>query len=308
MVPARRWNLRNALTNTPFQFVLNGTNVPLSRSPESIIRSDLHLVVAKTNGTPPLISGEARLRNSYYLSDLSLLAPGKVTTPQGRPPYFSIDNPWLADWRLAVRVTGAGFLQARSPIFSGVVSANLKLQGSLKDPIALGDVKIDSGIVRFPFANLQVQQGFVSLLSEDPYHPQLSVSAVSKQFGYDIKMQVSGPADAPLLEFASTPPLSSEEILLMVTAGQLPRQQLTLSNQQRAEALGIFLGRDLLAKLGFGDSVEQRLTIHSGEQISLQGAPTYSVEYRLNKRWAIIGEYDQFDDYNVGAKWRIYSK
>jgi len=162
--------------------------------------------------------------------------------------------------------------------------------------------------VRFPFASLKVQQGFVTLSSQDPYRPQVLVTAAAKQYGYDIKLDVSGPADAPVLQFTSTPPLSSEQILLMVTAGELPREERSLSTQQRAQTLALFVGRDLLAKLGFGDDKEQRLTIHSGEQLSEQGRPTYNVEYGLTDRWSLVGEYDRFNAYNAGFKWRIYSK
>jgi translocation and assembly module TamB len=298
--------LRGALP--PFQISVNGTEVPLSRQPESIIRSDLLLGITKTNGAPPLISGVAHLRNSFYLSDLSALVPGKVASPSARPPYFSIQEPHLADWRLAVTVDGVRFLKVRSTVFSGEVSANLTLQGTLKDPIALGDLRIDSGIVRFPFANLQVQQGLVNLTSQDPYHPQLLVSAISKQFGYDIRMEVSGTADAPIIQFTSNPPLSSEQIVLLITAGQMPQGAYTLTPQQRAQTVALFLGSDLLRKLGFGDQTEQRLTIRSGEQISTQGKPTYNLEYKLTDRWAVTGEYDRFGDYNAGLRWRIYSK
>lgn len=298
--------LRGALP--PFQISIHGTDVPLSRQPESIIRSDLLLGITKTNSAPPLISGVAHLRDSFFLSDLSALVPGKVASPSARPPYFSIAEPPLADWRLAVTVDGAHFLKVRSPVFQGEVSANLTLQGTLKDPIALGDLKIDSGIVRFPFANLQLQQGLVNLTSQNPYHPQLLVSAISKQFGYDIRMEVSGTADAPIIQFTSNPPLSSEQIVLLITAGQMPQGAYTLTPQQRAQTVALFLGGDLLTKLGFGDQTQQRLTIRSGEQISIQGKPTYNLEYKLTDRWAVIGEYDRFGDYNAGLKWRIYSK
>jgi translocation and assembly module TamB len=207
-----------------------------------------------------------------------------------------------------VTVDGAHFLKVRSPVFQGEVSANLTHQGTLKDPIALGDLKIDSGIVRFPFANLQLQQGLVNLTSQNPYHPQLLVSAISKQFGYDIRMEVSGTADAPIIQFTSNPPLSSEQIVLLITAGQMPQGAYTLTPQQRAQTVALFLGGDLLTKLGFGDQTQQRLTIRSGEQISIQGKPTYNLEYKLTDRWAVIGEYDRFGDYNAGLKWRIYSK
>jgi translocation and assembly module TamB len=292
----------------PFGLSLHGSDIPLAREPDFIIRSDLLLAVTKTNGAPPLISGAARLRDSYYLSELRPLVPGKVTTPAKRPPYFSVEDTVFSEWRLAVDVSGTRFLKVRSPVFTGEVSANLQVQGTLKDPIALGDVKIDSGLVRFPFASLQVQQGMVNLSSQDPYRPQITVSASSKQFGYDIRLEVSGGVDAPLIQFSSTPPLSSEQILLMVTAGELPQGSYTLTPQQRAQTVALFLGRDLLARLGFGDQAQQRLTVHSGEQIAPQGRPTYSLEYKLSDRWSLEGEYDRFGDFNAGFKWRIFSK
>jgi translocation and assembly module TamB len=292
----------------PFELSLRGEDVPLSRQPDSIIRSDLLLAVIHTNGAAPLVTGEVNLRDSFYLSDIRDLIPGKVATPSRRPPYFSIEEPFLADWRLAVQVSGSRFLKVRSSLFNGDVTANLKVQGTLKDPIALGDVKIDYGIVRFPFADLEVKQGLVVLTSQDPYRPQLTVSASSKQFGYDLHMDASGPVDAPVLQFNSSPPLSSDQILLMVTAGQLPQGAYNLTAQQKAQTMAMFLGRDLLAKLGIGSQTEPRLTIKSGEEITDQGRPTYHVEYKLTDRWSLEGEYDRFGDFNAGFKWRVYSK
>jgi translocation and assembly module TamB len=285
-----------------------GTNVPLARAPEYIIRSDLDLQVTKTNGAPALVLGTAHLRDSFYLSDLSALIPRGVETPSERPPYFSIDNPTLADWRLAVTVEGVRWLRLRTSLFNGQVSANLHLQGTFKDPIVLGGVTVNSGLVRFPFANFQVQQGLVSLTSQDPYHPQLLLRAVSKQFGYDLHMEVSRSVDSPIIQFTSTPALSSEQILLMITTGQMPQGAFTLTPQQRAQTVALFLGKDLLSKMGFGDQSQERLTISSGEQISEQGRPTYNVEYKVTDRWSLVGEYDRFGDLNAGLKWRVYSK
>src|SRR5207249_620135 len=182
-------------------------------------------------------------------------------------------------------------LKVRSTLFNGQVSVNLRITGTLKEPIALGDVKIDSGLVRFPFASLEVQQGFVSTSSDDPYRLTLAVTAASKRFGYEIKMDVSRPVDAPVLQFSSTPPLSSEQIVLVLTAGQVPKGESALSSQQKAQTVAVFIGRDLLAKLGIGGEGEDRLTIRSGEEISEQGRPTYNVEYKLTKRWSLTGEY-----------------
>jgi translocation and assembly module TamB len=292
----------------PFKFALQGTNVPLSRQPDSVIRSDLSLSVTKTNGAPALISGEARLRDSFYMSDITDLVPGKVASPSRRPPYFSIEDETFGSWRLSVHVDGERALRVRSTLFNGQITPNLRIQGTLKEPIALGDMKVDTGTVRLPFADFQVQQGLVTLSSDNPYRPTLLVSAGSKRFGYDVKMDVTGFADAPIIQFSSTPPLSSEQLVLMVTAGELPKTGYTLSPQQRAQTAALFVGKDLLAKLGFGDSGEPRLTIISGAEISEEGKPTYEIEYKLTDRWALEGEYDRFNAYNAGLKWRVYSK
>ena len=292
----------------PFVLRLHGTNVPLVRQPEVVVRSDLDLSVLKTNAAAPVVSGRVHFRDSFFLADLTALIPGKIAGPTRRPPYFSMEDPFLADWHLAITADGVRFLKVRTPLFNGEVSANLNLQGTLENPIALGDLKIESGVVRFPFASLDVQQGLVSLSSQDPYHPQLTVNAASKQFGYDIRMNVTGPVDAPVIQFNSTPPLSSEQILLMVTAGELPQGTFSLTPQQRAQTMAMFFGRDLLSKLGLGDQAQERLTIRSGEEISEQGRPTYHVEYKLSNRWSLVGEYDRFGDFNAGFKWRILSR
>lgn len=292
----------------PFALAIGGKNVPLVRRPETVIRSDVVLSISKTNGAPPIIQGVVQPQEGYLLSDLGDLVPGSVAEPKRRPPYFSIEHPLFSDWRLAVRVNGTRFLKARSPLFNGEISADLTLQGTLKEPLALGNMKIDSGLVRFPFGSLEVQQGLVTIAGENPYQPQLSVSAQSKQYGYDIRMEVTGTASAPIIQFSSTPPLASEQILLLLTAGEIPSGEYTLTAQQRAQTLAMFLGRELLSKLGFGDASAQRLTIHSGEEISETGRPTYRIEFKLTDDWSLVAEYDRFGDFNMGAQWRFYSK
>jgi translocation and assembly module TamB len=182
--------------------------------------------------------------------------------------------------------------------------------GTLKDPVALGQVKIDPGSsVTFPFSSLDVKQGFLSLTSEDPYEPHLYVTAESRRFGYDVKMEASGPVDQPVVQFSAIPGLSSEEIVLMLTAGQIPRGVgVTATTQQRAQGLALFVGKNLLSDFGLGGSGEERLTVRSGEEISVSGRPTYDLEYKLTDRWSVIGEYDRFDQYDLNLKFKAYSK
>ena len=44
----------------------------------------------------------------------------------------------------------------------------------------------------------------------------------------------------------------------------------------------------------------------TGEKISRQGRETYDIEYQLSDRWMLTGEYNEFDEYNAGVKWRVF--
>lgn len=292
-----------------FQVRIWGTNVPIVRKAETLLRADLNLTVTNAAGKTPTVAGAVHFRDSFYLKDLQDLVPGRVASPSRRPPYFSVEKePW-ANWRLNVTADGDRFLSVRSPLFRGKASILLRLEGTLKDPIALGEARINSGTVRFPFGNLEVKQGFVTLTSNDPFRPRLFVTAEAQRFGYSVKMQATGPADEPRVEFSSSPPLGSEQIVLMLTTGQMPRGAgIATTGQQRAQTVALFVGKNLLTELGVGNEDEERLTIRSGEQITETGRPTYEAEYKLAEKWSVIGEYDRFNQFNASLKWKVYSR
>ncbi|MDX1951865.1 MAG: translocation/assembly module TamB domain-containing protein [Verrucomicrobiota bacterium] len=287
---------------------LQGTNIVLAREPDFVIRSDLDLLLTNEANGNFKIRGNTRLRDSFLLRDLSLLIPGKTTSQERRPPYFKIRNEPFANWNLDVQVKGQEFIRIRTPLFVGVASANLSLRGTMEEPLALGDVRINSGSIQFPFANLAVQQSLVTLTAENPYRPDVFMVAGSRVYGYDIKMEVRGPADDPVVEFSSVPSLTSEQIVLMLTAGELPRNELTFSNEQKLGKLALFLGKSFWAKINSGAADADRLIIRSGEEISEQGRQSYNVEYKLSENWSLIGEYDRFSALNAGFKWRLYSR
>ncbi|MFN7140043.1 MAG: translocation/assembly module TamB domain-containing protein, partial [Limisphaerales bacterium] len=286
---------------------VQGENVPLARRTDLILRSDLNIRISNLTNDIPVISGTARLRDSVFLGDLRMLIPGRVARPERRPPYFAVEQEPFANWLLDLTVHGENFLRARSPIFRGTVSAGFRIRGPLREPIALGDVRAETGMIMFPFANFQVQQGFVTLSSEDPFRPELLITGTSRAYGYELEMSITGPADGPIIEFSSTPPLTSEQIILMVTAGEVPRQGFGFTGQQRAQRLALFLGRSVLGRLTDGAGAE-RLSITTGEEISEQGRETYALQYRINENWSIVGEYDRFGALNFGLKWRIFSR
>ena len=251
-----------------------------------------------------------RLRDSLFLADIRpLLMPGggrNAAAARARPPYFSVENPPLADWELGLRVGGTEFLRMRTPVFEGTGSARFDLAGTLREPRAVGEFWVERGNILFPFATFAVQEGAVRLRASDPYAPALDFRATGRRLGYDLRLELGGTADAPQLQLASSPPLEAETVLLMVTAGAAPAQGSgAASGTQRLAAVGAYVGRDLLRTLGLAGTDEERLTLSSGEKVSRAGRETYGFEFKLNEDWALTGEYDEFDAYNVGVKRRF---
>ncbi len=291
-----------------FDASVTGTNLALVRTPELIVRCDLDLKVGQTNREPALIHGKLNLRNSLLLLDLKSIINSGPEQPESRPPYFSIDTPPLADWKVDIDITGREFMNVRTPVFRGTLSADLKLGGTLKTPYSIGEIQVDKGAALFPFGDIEVDKGNVKLTKENPHLPTLDVTGSSRRFGYDVRFELEGTSEKPDLTFSSTPSLSSKEILLMLTVGEIPSLNYSFSDEDKAGRVAFFFGRDLLQKIGLAPSDEDRLTFRSGDNVTDQGKLTYYIEYRLSDDWSLVGEYDRFNALNAGVKWKVYSK
>ena len=285
-----------------------GTNLPLARSVEFLLRGDFDLSFKGRLDTAPTVAGDLTLRDGLFVQHATALMLTRPERPDLRPPYFSVTNRPFADWKLDVNVRGTRFLRIRTPLFNGIGSANLNLRGTLAGPVVTGDLRADSGRVLFPFGTLQLDQAHATFDGNDPRGPDILINASGRNYRYDVRLEVNGPADGANVLFSATPPLNSEEILLMFTAGELPRNENIFSTEARAGRLATFFGRDLISRYSGSESSGERLIINSGENITDEGKTTYSVEYQLTDRWSLIGEYDRFSALNAAVKWRIYSR
>lgn len=283
---------------------LKGENLPLIRRPGLLLRGDLDLA-ARTDGGITRITGQATLRDGLVLADLSTLLPTGRRGVERRPPYFAVGAEPFNEWQLGVEIRGDRAVRIRTAVFKGTASAHFQLTGTLGEPRAIGEATVDQAQVLFPFATFNVQLGVVRLRASDPYSPELVLNAVSHRHDYEIRLNVTGSPEQPIVAFSSNPPLDSSQVLLMVMTGQSPADDpAARTGQQRLTQLGAYLGRGLFGDLGG----ENRLEIVAGEQTSQQGRETYEIEYKLGDKWSLTGEYDRFDDYNAGLKWRVYTQ
>jgi translocation and assembly module TamB len=289
-----------------YDVALRGENLPFVRQTGLLVRGDLDLKLHTPEAGPTAISGTVRLRDSLFLSDVRAFLPGGTKSDALQPPYFAVVTPPFDAWTLGVDVNGARFMRLRTPVFNGVASARFHLGGTLGEPRAIGEVAIEEGQVTMPFASFTVKQGTVRITEENPHELTLFLRATGRRDGYELAMEITGTAEAPSIVFTSSPALDSDQLLMMVMTGASPSNGIAYSSTQRFARLGTYLGQSLLGSFGGAATTADRLSITSGETISQQGRETYDVEYKLADRWKLVGEYDEFDDYNIGLKWRFY--
>lgn len=147
----------------------------------------------------------------------------------------------------------------------------MNLIGTLQEPQIIGNASLHNAQIKFPFARFNVNQGTIQLDRTNPYDPSLSIQGSTETLGYNLQMNVSGTASNPGLTFSSTPPLSSAQILLLVTAGQPPSGEVNRSASNRLGTLGLYLGSGLWDDGGNEASVFSRLSIESGQRVSERG-------------------------------------
>ncbi|MCF3649082.1 translocation/assembly module TamB domain-containing protein [Synoicihabitans lomoniglobus] len=290
------------------EVALKGTNLPLVRRTGLLLRGDLDLMVETEANGASAVTGEVHLRDGLMLADVRSLVPtGGGDRRSARPPYFSVDIAPFADWSLDVKLHGEEFMRLRTPVLAGVASIDAHLDGTLGTPRAIGEVTVDSGVVKLPFATFNIEEGSARLTAANPYEPQVSLRGSGKRLGYDLLMELSGSASDPRLELSSDPALPASDVLLFVMAGVAPQDEVSYTQSRRALQLGMYLGRELVGDI-LGLEAGDRLTVTSGEKLSRRGKETYRFGYALDDRWTVTGEYDEFDYYNAGIKWKWYPR
>lgn len=288
---------------------LKGKNLPLVRNTGLLLRSDLDLRADTDAAGVTRLSGALDIRDCLVLANVNL----RTLLPTGRrgvtrqPPYFAVEAEPFRHWPLAVSIRAPGVVRVRTTVYNGTASASFQLGGTLGEPRAVGALTVDQGRVLFPFATFKVQQGAVRLREADPFHAVISLNALSQRRDYQLRLEMTGELPAPNVTITSLPAMDAADALLMVMTGQVPATDTTTASSggQRLALLGAYLGRGLFQDLGLGG--EDRLEIAAGERISRSGRETYEFEYKLGERWSLLGEYDEYDAYNAGLKWRVFT-
>lgn len=278
-----------------------GKNVPLVRTPDMILRTDVDLTAGRSSREKaPTVGGRLDLRSSTLLVDLNPLAPGTESGPGAKPPFFSVEAEPFASWNLDLAIVGDSFMRVRSPYFQTGLSANFQLRGTLLDPELIGSVRMVEGELRFPGTAMRVTSGEFFIEPANPGVMRLALTGIARTGNYVVTMEVSQTLSEPRVEFESTPELSNAAIVRLLATGS--------TTGGGIGSMGLYLGRGLLGPGGMEEGLMDRLRIEVGDESAESGRPTFNASYEVSEDLRFEGGYDKFDAYNIDLIWTLFRR
>jgi autotransporter translocation and assembly factor TamB len=310
--------VRNSQNGASADLRLQGENLLFVRSAGLKVRADTDLTI-KGPMKRLKVAGEVAITDGRLVKYFDLLGilkgSSKPKTDMGLQ-LFSIRQPPLKDMVFDVQLTSKNPFTIRNNLAKGALRPELKLTGTGEFPVLAGKVYVDPTRISLPAGNLVFESGVVRFDPNRPDRPTLDLIGRSKMLGYDITMLVEGPFDEPVVTLSSVPPLSNDELLLLLIAGQQPNAADDAEATQRQNMnVAVFLGKDLFARWFGSDSAEadeslmDRFEVGIGRAVTRSGEETIDAQFRIAEdvlrdgdKLYITGEKDIFDFYNAGLK------
>ena len=310
--------MRNRPSGAAVDMQFQGDNLLFFRSEGLKLRADTDLTV-KGPIERLKVAGDVAITDGRLVKYFDLLGTlkgsSKPKTDLGLQ-LFSIPNPPLNAMTFDVRLTSKNPFKIRNNLARGAVRPELKLTGTGESPVLDGEVYLDPTRIRLPAGSLLFESGVIRFDPNRPDRPTLDLVGTSKMLGYEITALVEGPYDEPVVTLSSVPPLSDNELLLLLIAGQQPNTaDDTGGSQGPGMNVAVFLGQDFLSRWLGSDSVEagesimDRFEVGIGRAVTRSGEDTIEAQFRIadgvlrdGDKLYITGEKDIFDFYNAGLK------
>jgi len=162
---------------------------------------------------------------------------------RGKPPPAPGAKHVIIGIDITIRAPQEILVQGRG--LDAEMGGEIHLQGPSDQLVASGDFKMLRGWFTLAGTRLEFKEGRVGFDGaglRKKIDPTLDFTAETTQAEYTIKLQITGPADAPRFDFSSSPPLPQDDIMARLLFG-VPGSQLTaLQYAQIAAALATLSG------------------------------------------------------------------
>jgi translocation and assembly module TamB len=188
----------------------------------SVLDGNLRLV-----GSPERaqLGGELTVRQMFASENFNWLAWIGEAAGAGATKPPGIPSPYAPRVRLDIQVGAAPAVRVETRDLRLVGDIDLRLQGTLANPVEVGTVQILSGEAVFRGNRYKINRGDISMTN--PFRTQvvMDLEAQTRIQRYDLTVTVTGPLDRLRLSYRSDPPLPTVDIVSLLAFGYARQQE-----------------------------------------------------------------------------------
>jgi len=175
----------------------------------------------KVQGTPKnaLISGDITITRFAQIPSADLAAAFANTSA----PVPNANSP-LSNLHLDVHVRSAPELTVQTSLAKLSGDADLRVKGTALNPVLLGRVNIAQGDLKINGQKYFLERGDITFANPVRVDPLLDVEAKTRVRDFDITIGLHGTLERLSTTYRSDPPLSSEDIISLLTLGRTQQE------------------------------------------------------------------------------------
>ncbi len=239
------------------------------------------------------------------------------------------------DVDLNISIKGTENIFIQNNIARGPVSMSLNIMGTVSKPAIIGRFESDEGVIYFRGNEFRILEGSnIDFVDPEGIVPLFHILADTYRNNYYIRLSLDGTTDNFTLSLYSDPPLPEEDILSLLTFGQLSKEAKGLEGgiaaseatalvtggiQQEVQYLtgferfeiephttteGAFSPKITLGKR----MLEDRVFVIYSRAIGTAEEQVIKVEYKLDKNLFLVGSRDEIGSTGLDIKYRFEFK
>jgi translocation and assembly module TamB len=186
-------------------------------------------------GTPDrsVLSGTVTVERLAFNPKTDL---GSILSAAAAPPETPAGNAGFSrNLQLDVQIQTAPDITFQSNYTQSIeADANLRLRGSVANPVLLGRINITQGDLTFFGNKYTINQGSVSFFNPVKLEPILNIDLETVARGVDVTITVSGPISKLNVSYRSDPPLQFADIVGLLATGRTPNDATIAARQPNA--------------------------------------------------------------------------
>ncbi len=241
----------------------------------------------------------------------------------------------LKDTALNINIQGTENITIQNNLARSPVSMSLNLIGTVSDPGIIGRFESDEGTIYFRGNEFRILEGSsIDLVDPEGIVPLFHILADTYRNNYYIRLSLDGTTENISLSLFSDPPLSEEDILSLLTFGQLSKETKGLEGGIAAsEATALLTGgfqKEVEYITGFERfeiephtttegafspkvtigkrMLEDRIFVIYSRAIGTAEEQVVKVEYKLDKNLFLVGSRDEIGSTGLDIKYRFEFK